>query len=511
VATVSLRPLLRRLAHYGGGTAVGLLTGMISYPLFTRVLAVEDYGIMGLIQLILLGGVAVAKLGLQHAVVRFWPARDHGPEARAAFATTFFVTALGLGAAGAVVCLVLTLALRSHLPPRLVLPLAVAALLIPVRTLFSFAQNFLRARERSGTFAWTSSLAGVLGVSLAVAFVLGVTTGPRRLVGLYLGLVIAETIGVAIALRAALAGTRLAARRFDRGLWHDGLRFGAPLLLFELAAVVLRFGDRVVLEIFRSERELGFYTAAFGLAWQLAALCVTPLELAVVPAFTAAWEHEGPAATSALVARVHRLYALVVLPAIAGLWAVRHDLMTVLASHRYAAAGALVPLLFAGFVLAGSRAYVGAGLFLAKQSRTAGLVALGGAALNVALNLAVVPRFGAAGSAVVNTVASLAMVAVLGWCSRRTLRFDLALGRLLLYAAGAAGMAAVVVRVNVVPAAGGDFGAHLVQLLLRVLLGAAIWTAFAVVVEPAARAAVVARLGRRRVWPARALLWLRGR
>ncbi|HEY3359859.1 MAG TPA: oligosaccharide flippase family protein [Polyangia bacterium] len=485
----SIRSLLRRASHYAGAGVAAMIAGMISYPLLTRTLDVEDYGAMGLIQVILLAGVAGAKLGLQNSIVRLWPVNDRTPEDRASFASTFFYAALILGGAAALVCVVADVALHRVLPRRLVWPLAIASLIIPARALFSFAQSFMRAREDSRAYALTSVGAALLGLPFIMLFVLWLMAGPARLSGFYLGILIAEAVMTAVALRVAFAGTSINPGRFRWSLAREGLTFGLPLVIFEAASLVLLMGDRVILQLFRTERELGYYTAAFSLVWQLAIFFAKPLELAVVPMFTNAYEHEGAAAASALVSRINRLYALAALPMIAGLWAVREDLIIVLASHKYRAAQNLLPLLLAGALVFGARVYVGAGLFLAKKSRLTALIAAGAAALNVVLNLALVPRFGAGGSAAATGLASLALVVAVGVAGRRHLPFDLGLRQMALYAAGAVGMALAVSRITLAsPQAG--FGAHLAQLLARAAVGAVLYAAFALVADPEARALV---------------------
>jgi len=496
----SLRDLLRRASHYASATVVSILCGLISYPLFTRKLEVEDYGAMGLIQVILLGGVAAAKLGLQNSIIRLWPVYEHDDERRGAFAATYFYTGLGLGLAAALVCAGVALLLRSHLPPRLVWPLTIAALLIPTRALFSFAENLLRARERSRPYALAAVGNSVLGLALAATLVVWLVPGAWRLSGFYLGLLVAEAVVVVFTLRASFSGMTLPLAGFDRKLVREGLWFGAPLILFEFSSILLGMGDRVIIEVFWSERQLGFYTAAFSLAWQISTVYAQPFEMAVVPAYTNLYEKEGVDSARDFLGKVTRLYYLGALPVIAGLWAVREDIIVVFASQKYREAEAVLPILIAGFLVYGARSYVGAGLFLAKQSRLSAIIAAGGALLNVALNLALVPRYGIEGSAVATALGMFLVVVVMAVFGHRAFPFRLSLGRLLLYAVASAGMGWVVTLVRLVDPAGGSFSQHLAQLLARVGVGLAVYAAFALAVEPAARELVrglLARLRRR--------------
>jgi O-antigen/teichoic acid export membrane protein len=492
--------LFRRVGHYASASVVSVLCGLISYPLFTRKLEVEDYGAMGLIQVILLGGVAAAKLGLQNSIIRLWPVYEREDAARGRFSATYFFTGLGLGTVATLLCVAVVTALHRSMPARLVWPLAVAAFLIPARALFSFAQNFLRARERSRSYALVSVGNAVLGLAFAALFVLVVMPLALRLTGFYLGLLAAEVVVAAVALRVAFGGLPLRPRDFDWALVREGVWFGAPLILFEFSSILLGMGDRFIIEAFRDERQLGFYTAAFSLAWQIASLYTFPVDLAVVPMYTNLYEREGRDAARGFLEKSTRLYYLLALPVIAGLWAVREDIIVVFASAKYREAQAVLPVLIAGFLVFGGRAFLGAGLFLAKQSRLMALIALGGAVANIALNLLLVPRWGIHGSAVGTALGMALTVVALAAFSRRAFRFDLGLGRLVLYAAGAAGMGAVVALVRFAPP-GGAFAPHFAQLAVRIGLGIVLYGIFGLAVEPEARALlarVVARVRGRR-------------
>ena len=48
------------------------LLGFISFPVFTRILPVAEYGVLNLVTRTLLMVVVITKLGIQHSVVRFY-------------------------------------------------------------------------------------------------------------------------------------------------------------------------------------------------------------------------------------------------------------------------------------------------------------------------------------------------------------------------------------------------------------------------------------------------------
>src|SRR5262245_18008264 len=51
-----------------------MVVGFFSFPLFTRLFSVADYGVLNLVQKYITFLIAFSKLGLQHAVLRFYDA-----------------------------------------------------------------------------------------------------------------------------------------------------------------------------------------------------------------------------------------------------------------------------------------------------------------------------------------------------------------------------------------------------------------------------------------------------
>ncbi|HSK43648.1 MAG TPA: oligosaccharide flippase family protein, partial [Candidatus Binatia bacterium] len=69
----ALKTLYRHSSHYLGGRLVVMLLGFISFPVFTRVFSVAEYGAMNLITNTVLLLTVLSKFGFQHSVQRFYP------------------------------------------------------------------------------------------------------------------------------------------------------------------------------------------------------------------------------------------------------------------------------------------------------------------------------------------------------------------------------------------------------------------------------------------------------
>ena len=95
-----LRALLGKAGHYFAGNGLGVLSGLISYPLLTRLLDPAQYGLMGLVSSTLLFSVAMGKIGIGSAGVRFYTQATR-EDSLDRLISTYLSMGLGLGAAAA--------------------------------------------------------------------------------------------------------------------------------------------------------------------------------------------------------------------------------------------------------------------------------------------------------------------------------------------------------------------------------------------------------------------------
>src|SRR4051812_2642486 len=97
ISMSAIKTLYRHSSHYMGGRLAVMLLGFISFPLFTRVFSVADYGAINLITNTILLLTVVSKFGFQHAVQRYYPESAASPDPdklRGYYATLFYGTAM---------------------------------------------------------------------------------------------------------------------------------------------------------------------------------------------------------------------------------------------------------------------------------------------------------------------------------------------------------------------------------------------------------------------------------
>jgi O-antigen/teichoic acid export membrane protein len=421
-----IKRLLVQASHYSVSGLFALIGGLITFPLFTRVFSLEDYGVMNLVAATVTVSVAIGKLGVQHSIVRYHSeisANKSRYTMSELQSTTFF------GMAGSALVVMGVVTIGSKLAPsswlgdrRIPLLVAIASLLVFVQVVESALVNLLRAEQRTAALMKYQVTKKYVSVGLMVGAVLLIA---RSLYAFYTAQVVAETL-VFLGLARVVYGERGRPRpnpaSFSRPLYFELLGFGIPMMIgYELAGIVLAVGDRYVIEGLLGEAPLGLYGAAYNLCQYVQGLVIASIGSAIMPIYMQMYDRQGPEETTAFIARSLRTYTLFGAPVIAGLAAVGGELLPSLASEKYAEASVILPWVIAGMVVEGANPMLGAGLFIHRRTKTVMTIILSCAVLNIALNLLLVPRVGIKGAAVATLVSYLASASALCFAAGRLL------------------------------------------------------------------------------------------
>ena len=262
---------------------------------------------------------------------------------------------------------------------------------------------YLRARERAILHTLVQGLK--LALLVAVALLLMVRHG-QGLVGLTRALAISTgaTLVIAVAWSRRAAFVR---PLFDRTLAVRLLAFSAPLVVGSLGSMVLNAGDRYVLAGLRPPEDLAYYSLASRFGGVVNMLAVQPLNLAWMPLLFRLREDQRPGVLRLLVP--YLAIALCAVVIVISIFAA--PVLSLMGSDPIYVKRAvpLIPWVGFGFAAFGLAMVTTGVLALFHRTRTVSLWIVLAAALNIALNFALVPRLGAAGSAVATLISYLAL------------------------------------------------------------------------------------------------------
>ncbi len=461
------RSYLFILFRFGAEFAARAST-FITFPLLTTYLGTEGYGVQTQITTINNILVPVATLGLGFSVVRVVAGNTDAAYTSARFASTLLLSVgVSLALAAAVI---LAAPLLNALFVKVAWATTVirwSALLIVVAAVERLLTDYYRARLRIMAYS-------VFQVAQTAAYVGGVvlvfSAGGGLLEVVQAMLLVKGATILLMALYFWRAGEiRLRTRLMPRAELAAMVQFGIPIVVMGISTWMLSLGDRTVIGYFMSASEVGVYGAAYTLAGLIGVLAM-PFWGPLYP-LMATYKNNGDVGGLAAVCRRYTsAYLLVGIPALFGLTILSSDLLRILGTAAFAVHPLLFGLIIVGLFsdqFAATTHYL---VYLHNEPKFLRNITVLAGALNIGLNVALVPALGIWGAALTTCVTYVLLdvllfrrVAAYGY--HLTNLYDLrATGKYLLSAA------AMSVIVGVAHSQGADDLPHLLAL---VALGAA--------------------------------------
>jgi O-antigen/teichoic acid export membrane protein len=486
-----LKRLLLHASNYSLASVLVTLAGLISFPIFTRVFSVSEYGLLSLVSATLGLMVGVGKLGLQTSIIRFHAEASSGRTGLTE--DGFFSTALlGMLATGTIATVGLVL-FAEFSPaawwsdPQVRSLMTLTAVLVLIRVLDSGFINILRAQQRSGVYGIYSVARRYGGLAIVLFIVLHVMPS---LNGFYIGTIVSEALAVLAIGWLVLRRHQIRFSLYSPALLRSMLAFGLPMVAYEMGGLLLAQGDRYVIEGVLGGDALGVYSAAYNFSEYVQMALLTSFGTAVTPMYTRIWEKEGEAATRRFIELALHFYILAGGAVAFGMAALGADALSLLASHKYVAGAAIIPWVIGGMVMDGAHQMLGAGLYLHKRSKTVMLLVVGAAVVNIGINLLLVPAHGIMGAAIATLITYVGLTVAIALCGRRHLKLDIPWLHTFKAIAFGAVMYAVTVRV------GHDH--LLLTIVLKLLVAGAVYGALVVAFDRRTRSALTATWARLR-------------
>ena len=444
---------LRDGAAYIASKVVSGALGLATATLLTWLLAPESYGIYGLGLTVITVGNNVLFDWMSVSFQRWYQGHANDP----AFMATLLLMFGGVCAASAVLMETVTLlGLLGQYQRYAWLFLGGAW----AYGWFEFTSRIQVGRFRPARYFWMcfTRNALILASSAAVGhftgsaeMVLGVTFASMFVAGsLYLG-------DGSISLRG----------RFDKALARSFVVYATPIgvtmILYGLGASI----NRVMLGALLTVEAVAHYTVASTLVHNSLGLISTGIGMAGFTTAIRAVDSGDHATAQSLLRRNYIFLAGLLFPAGVGLTLVSHELCGILISPQFRdPAEQVIPWLALYSVLIGLRAqYIDTSFQLGKRTGLAVQVTALSAAVNLGLNLLLIPRWGLVGSTVALNVAGAISFAHATFLAKRCYALPIPVHETVQLAAATGFMALVIMVVRPLPGIGG--------LLAEVVLGIA--------------------------------------
>jgi O-antigen/teichoic acid export membrane protein len=414
----STRRQIRGSSLLLAGRMLSLAVNFATQVLIVRYLSKADFGAFAYGLSIVSLGEAFAVLGLDKAISRFLPIYEEQGAYGKLFGTLLMVggTVLGVGLA----FVLLALGLHGFAGGDLggngaaITVILILICLSPIQALDDVLM---------GTFAVFSKPRAiffrkyVLAPALRLAAVVLVVLSQNGVRELAVGYVVAGGLGVVLYL-VMLAQTMRAdglLKRLDvpslRFPAREVFGFALPLITVDLLFVVMNTTNVWMLERFGSATAVADYRVVQPAA-RLNVLVMTSFTLLFTPLAARLFAREDRQSIRELYWRTAAWIAVFSFPVFGLTFASAHELTVALFGDRYAAAAPILALLAVGYYFNAALGFNGLTLRVFGLVRYVVVISVAAAVANVAINLLLIPQFGAVGAGI-GTCATLVIHNVL--------------------------------------------------------------------------------------------------
>ena len=446
-----LKKLAGETAVYGLSSILGRVLNYLLVPLYTRVFATGEYGIVS--ELYAWAGFLMVFfiLRMETAFFRFGTKEENR---RASYSTAWWsVLASSLLLAILIVGFSSQIGAWFEYRPEQYSYIAIFGLILAFDTLAEIPLAKLRLEHKALRFASVRLVGIGLNIALNLFFLLlcpwllqqGIATGfleaiyhPSFGVGYVF---VSNLLASAVVLLLLLPELRFVEVRFNKGLWITMFTYAAPLVLASLAGIVNEMLDRVLLRhllpgsLEENLSQVGIYSACYKLA-MLMSLFTQAFRYAAEPFFFANAGHRDAKLLYGQVTKYFTIAgALAFLAIMLYLDVVKHFI-----DEPYWQGLGVVPILLLANLFLGLYYNVSIWYKLTDHTMLGGWIAVGGALITISLNVYWIPRIGYLGSAWATLICYASMTAACWWWGRQYYPVQYQWGRMLGYVLLALGL-----------------------------------------------------------------------
>jgi O-antigen/teichoic acid export membrane protein len=394
-----LKRLGSQSAIYGLGGIVSRLIAVFLLPIYTVYLGTEGFGKIETVVALTSVLVIVLRLGITSAFFRFYFDSEDAKRRMLVVRTSFWFT-MGMATLGLVVGWIFSAPISDWL--NLGDPWLVRAGFVGLWAQMNYAQmtSLFRVEERPVGFAIASVANVLITIGATIALVVGAHKGA-------IGAVIGNFLGTLVVYVVLLAYRRYQlGLQFDRGLLRAMNRFGLPLVPSALALWAINLIDRLFINGYKGQAEVGIYSLAVRIASVIVFL-MTAFQLAW-PAFAYSIRDDGAAKRTYAYVLTYLLFITCWMSLALG--SLAPWLVSLLAPHgNFERSAGAVPFLCFGVAAYSGYSVLAIGVGRTRQTQLNWVVSGAAALVNIVLCIALIPPYGMIGAAIATLVSYVAL------------------------------------------------------------------------------------------------------
>jgi len=409
-----------RQVGYGIGASIALLLlDFIRFPILTKGLGAALYGTWSLINVTISFIVPFALLGLSAAVIRFLAAE----KVRSRIGEDFLSACSVVFISGTAFSMLLFL--FSDYLAALILKdihlsfyIKLASILILFHPLCELNLSFFRMRKEIGLYTTLNLSRHALLVGLIVlSLLLG-----YKLTGVITAFIVSVMLISLIGLLINLRQVGFHIPRFTN--MKSYLKWGVPLIPNSAILWIINGSNRYMISYFMGITAAGIYSAAYTIG-QYASFTLMALSAVLYPTITKSYEEGNLSETRKYLKYSLKYFMMIAIPSAFGLSVLAKPILSILTTLEFINGTTVIPIVAFSAVLFGFYQLCLYIIYIANKTHLAMRLLGTAAALNIILNIILIPRMGILGAAVATFISYVVLGILTLLVSRRYLRFDL--------------------------------------------------------------------------------------
>jgi O-antigen/teichoic acid export membrane protein len=378
--------------YYGLGNILNKSLGFILIPIYSRVIPIEQYGVLAILELVILLLLALLTFGITSGHERYFFLEREKKE----YNVFLFSNVIGL-----LLFSFISLALISFFRPQLSLLLwgtREYSYLVLLVLIITFAEinnviplQILQYEGKPLNYIITNLVRLLISVLATIYFVLSMKLGIE---GILYGRLVGSGLTMLFQLITVIAPQTLA--KLDLSKVKMAMHYGLPLTISLIGYLIFASSDRYMINWLLDEKQTGMYGFGYKIS-NIVMLIVQSIGIGYLPSM---YQQEKQADNIRFYRKMLFYYTFIMSYTILFflffykilLWPVVHN-------KEYWSGLAIVPVMSMAFLIMGMNYFVNIGLTLKNKTRYYIIPTFIAAAVNICLNFFFIKRFGFVGAA----------------------------------------------------------------------------------------------------------------
>ncbi len=375
-----LGKLLKQGMHYASGSLLLSIAGLISFPILTRSLEVDQYGYLSLLTTISGLLAAIYKLGLQQSVMRYFKKGENDIASTVIYSVCVSIVTVSFMVL--LIANVVEISLENNLVLLVVLIAIFQALRSVVTSMYMSQQDSLYVNFINVLYKYGSLLSMLIFIFYF----------EKSAFSVIISILVADVIVLLLISTKFFKDFPLTF--VDKKSIRLVVVYGFPLMLVEVLQIGHAFTDRFLINYYLDIESVAMYSAPHAISKILSDVIFGGVATALVPIYLGMWKNEQFDMAKLFINKVSDYFLYIFPISVAGLYMISEPLMSLLASDKYIESAYVLPITFLAVGLFASTFIYSAGLKIKKNQFAIFQYVFESMLINLLLNILFIDQFG---------------------------------------------------------------------------------------------------------------------